>query len=455
MYYHFCNNLIEEFKHYQIIGILGFGKEGQSSLAFLRKILPDKQFILADINPKVFEKIQLADNIRFITGKNYLNEFFSLVNIAVISPGIPLFQVKIPSKVVLTSQTDLVFRYLGQKIIAVTGTKGKSTTVSLITHILKQYLPNVVSAGNIGIPAFDIIEPDKDFQYLVLEVSSHQLQYIRNSPKYNIILNLYPEHLDYYPNLETYYKAKINLILFAKDVVFLNSDNSDLMKYTKDIRINAYYYSLTTKQQKGIWLDNNDVCFADNQQYKLFKMPETKQLGAHNLSNMLAATGICHILGIPNSHIVEGLSSFKPLAHRMQKFLATNGCICYDDSIATIPQASLAALQALSPVHTIILGGMNRGVDYTDFVNKLANFKLKTISCYGEVGKIIYSLLINLGKIENVKYFEIFKDAVEWALTQTPIGEKCLMSPAAPSYDQFKNFEQRGSVFQEIAKSHY
>lgn len=454
IYQQFCGKLIAEFRDSRNIGILGFGREGRSTYQLLRTLLPQQKLIIADKNPQALFNILNEDNIHCVSGDHYINIFFELVDVAFISPGIPLFGVSVPQEVVITSQTDLMFQYLGDKIIAVTGTKGKSTTVSLITHILKHLTSDVVCAGNLGVPAFDIIQPDRDYEYIVLEVSSHQLQFIRSSPRISVILNLFPEHLDYYPDIHSYYNAKMNLISRSKNIVFLNLDNDNLMQLSNNLHAKSYFFSVLQKPPKGLWIEGDEVWLTDEMHTeKLLDLPKMQLIGQHNISNVLAALGVCYILNVQPAMMCSALQTFSPLAHRMQPFKSYNGCLCYDDSIATIPQATLAAVETLQPVHTIIVGGFNRGLHYLDFAEALLRFDVKVISCYGDAGKEMYRIFQQLDGKREVRYFQNFEDAVRWALERTPENEKCLLSPAAASYDQFRNFEERGLAFQRIART--
>jgi len=253
----------QEFAPYRHVGILGFGREGKSTYMLIRKYCPDLKLVIADQNPNAISN-QLLNNdayIEILEGKDYLN-IFNKTDYIFISPGIPLFGTVVPPQVKISSQTDFIFRHFGQKIVAITGTKGKSTTSSLIAHMLNVKYNNIPLAGNIGIPPFDVIEQLQSVDYAVFEVSSHQLQYISSAPKVAILLNLFPEHLDYYPDNERYYNAKRNIFKYQKkhDCIILNNDENEVMATFEHTPADILHYSLRDHGLIGAFVKDNIIC---------------------------------------------------------------------------------------------------------------------------------------------------------------------------------------------------
>jgi len=453
-------NISELFKSelsgHSTIGILGFGREGRSTYKTIRAHLPNQQLIVADKNANVFLNHEVSEdqNSKLMSGENYMN-CFQHCSLLFVTPGISLFHVKIPINVKITSQTDFLFKNFGHKIIAVTGTKGKSTTSSLIAHMLETQFDKVPLAGNIGIPPFDVMERLESSPVAVFEVSSHQLQYISAAPKVSILLNLYPEHLDYYPDVEKYYNAKRNIFKFVKpdDCVILNNDEPEVMKSADGLKCNILNYSLKPHSHHGAWFDKGSLFFHKDQVLKIADDKDLTISGIHNISNCLAAICACDCFDISAENMHKGLSTFQGLPHRMEKVETPSGIICYNDSIATIPEATLAAIEALKPVASLILGGMDRGIDYDVLFEKLVQSDVDGIFCYGVVGKRMFDSLKNKHSKKTIQYHADFKQCTISALKNTPKGGICLLSPAASSYDQFKNFEERGEVFRSIAKS--
>lgn len=447
--------LKSEILKYNSICILGFGREGKSTYSLIRKYLPEQKLIIADKNQTAFsEHPAYSDNYtEKHSGVNYL-DCLKHSELVFVSPGISLFQVTIPEKTHLTSQTDFLFRFFGKKIVAVTGTKGKSTTSSLIAHILRTQFDHVPLAGNIGIPPFDLIDDIVLAETAVVEVSSHQLQYITAAPRIGIILNLFPEHLDYYPDTETYYNAKRNLFRLASDddCIIINLDQKNIYPEAHHINAKKLFYSVHPHAYKGAWAENGSIYCNYHGTEQIIKFSELNISGLHNISNCLAAICACSHLGLTTENMYKGLRTFHGLPHRMERIETPSGIICYNDSIATIPQASLFTVETLQPVASLILGGKDRGLDYSDFYEKIIQYKINNIFCYGEAGQKMFDVLKN--KIpRQIFYHSDFSECALHALRSTLSGQICLLSPAASSYDQFKNFEERGEVFRVLSTS--
>ncbi|MDD5571519.1 MAG: Mur ligase family protein, partial [Bacteroidales bacterium] len=272
-------NRIKEIINNKKILILGFGKEGQSTYDFLRKYFQNLPLTIADLNKDVQKNPILKGdgNINFKTGEEYLknlNEFDLIIK----SPGISLNNVneKIPFEKI-TSQTDIFFSLFSKQIVGITGTKGKSTTSALICHILESGRTDVIMAGNIGIPVFDIIEKIKKKTVIICETSSHQLEFIKKAPHIAILLNLYQEHLDYYKSYDEYKKAKLNIIKYQseKDFFIYNFDDAESRKTLEECRYKRKYipYSFSEKVDNGIIISGNYIaCKSGMKEEKFFDM---------------------------------------------------------------------------------------------------------------------------------------------------------------------------------------
>ena len=331
----------------------------------------------------------------------------------------------------LTNQCSIFLGLFGQKCIGVTGTKGKSTTASLIYHIIKQTTDNVILAGNIGVPFFDILNEINKSTIIVLELSCHQLHLIEQSPHTSILLNLYEEHLDHYTSFEDYQNAKLNLLFKATD--------NDIFIYNGDDEI-------INNRLQSKCSNTNTIDFHLND-YHWDEHPFLK--GMHNRYNIIAAVKAVESIGIDEKESVKHTMTFKGLEHRMQFIGEKDGILYYDDSISTIPQATLAAIKSLPNVSTLILGGMDRGIDYSPLkeINNIAT--LNNIVFVGNAGKRMYEY-IGKNKQFNILITDDWQKIVEFCKTNAPKGTSVLLSPAASSYDQFKNFEHRGSYFKNL-----
>ncbi|MFA6923793.1 MAG: UDP-N-acetylmuramoyl-L-alanine--D-glutamate ligase [Bacteroidales bacterium] len=442
--------------------ILGFGREGQSTYKVIRKYFQNLLLTIADLNKGIQESSILKGdkNINFKTGEEYLKNLdeFDLI---IKSPGISLNKIneKFPFEKI-TSQTGIFFNLFSERIIGITGTKGKSTTSSLIYHILKLHNDNVVFAGNIGIPVFDIIDDINEKTLIVCEISSHQLEYIRNAPHISILLNYFQEHLDYYKTYDDYKLAKFNIVLHQneKDYLIYNSDNHETVEMIKKYNLKRSYvpFSICNALKEGIYVSCNFVIYKNNfTEEKVYDITSFRNIkGEHNLYNMISAIAVGKILGLSNKIINEGLSSFKGLPHRMEYVGNYEGIDFYNDSIATIPEATIEAVKALKKVNTLIIGGFDRGIDYNILIDFLENNYIEHIVFIDETGKRIMVAMKSRNKCNSEMFFvNTMKEAVEISKAKTEKNTICLLSPAAASYGMFKNFEDRGEQFMKLVKN--
>lgn len=452
--------LIYKKVHNKKVLILGFGKEGQSTLKLLRRIFPDQVFTIADKDVSLGKNSGLIDgdnNLQLILGEKYLdnaNDFDLILK----SPGISLDNAnKEIDNTRLTSQTDLFINAYSQQIIGITGTKGKSTTASLVFHLLKQFTDNIVLSGNIGIPPFEVESKINNSSIIILELSSHQLEYVSASPQIAVILNIYPEHLDHYSNFKMYQKAKLNITKFQKpaDILIIPKDDSIIKKILDNnpANSNLFEYSVQTKVSQGCYLEDNSIIFSNNDdKISVFSIDSgLPLLGDHNLLNIMAAINVCMNYNLPLSLIYKGIQTFKPLEHRMEYAGEYHGIHYYNDSISTIPQSTIYAIRSIRNVRTLILGGLDRGIDYDVLIKFISNSSLKNIILTGEAGKRIYKGIKEFsGKHPKLFFTDNFNEAVDTASKVTRKGYTCLFSPAAASYDKFKNFEERGRAFKKL-----
>jgi len=420
--------LFESLKNKKIL-IAGFGKEGKSTYKLLRKYFSDKVIGIADRNSGVKELISDDNNVRFHLGTEYLQSI-KQYDLIFKSPGISLKDYPCSNREKITSQTDIFMEIFGQQTIGVTGTKGKSTTSSLIAHILKESGKEQVLLGNIGIPAFDKISEIKKNTIVVFELSAHQLEYLHHSPKVAVLLNIFPEHLDHFGNLAAYKNAKLNIAKFQ--------NNEDILVTSKSLE-NCF---AKTKSKISYYEGSMKIS------------PGRVQLkGSHNINNVRAAILSVEPFGISREKALLAASGFKPLPHRMEYVGKFGGINFYNDSISTIPESSIAAIKAIGSIDTLILGGFDRGLDFSGLINFLLTEPIKSIIFTGPAGKKIYEMFLNRAS-KNTKLFlaDGIEDAFKIIRKHTTKGGKCLLSPAAASYDRYNNFEHRGDIFKALAQ---
>jgi UDP-N-acetylmuramoyl-L-alanine---L-glutamate ligase len=441
--------------------ILGFGAEGQSCFETLRKYFPDQQFTIADKNSIFLSHPLLnnSENVLFIVGEDYLKNLdeFDLI---IKTPGIPYNQLSHIDPEKITSQTELFIRMFRDKIIGITGTKGKSTTSSLIYHILHQQTKNVVLVGNIGVPPFEMLERIDQNTHIVYELSSHQLEQTRVSPHIAILLNLFEEHLDHYTSFADYQLAKFNITRFQyeKDFFIYHFDDQRIRILLDEVNSPAVRlpFSLQQDLQKGCKVYNQQMVFNSDTINTLMIPIDTpfKLKGEHNLLNIMAAISASTLCGISEEIIKKGIPSFVPLEHRLEFVGTFDKVDFYNDSIATIPEASMAAIKAIGNVDTVILGGYDRGVDYTGFVEFLILSDVKNLIFMGAAGlRMMEQLQKNASHVKKIFFVKDLKEAVGTAKKQTAPEKACLLSPAAASYDMFSNFAERGKAFKNLVEN--
>jgi UDP-N-acetylmuramoylalanine--D-glutamate ligase len=451
-------NSIKQYLSNKKILILGFGVEGRSTFALLRNIMPEQPLTIADIDPKALKKANLAVSglISFQSGNDYLNntEHFDLI---IKSPGVSVKDLNLESHI--TSQTELFMQSLSKQIIGITGTKGKSTTASLIFSIIKLHSENSVLVGNIGIPPFDLIPSIDNNTIVVAEFSSHQLEHITKSPHISVLLNLYQDHLDHYNSFTEYLKAKFNIINFQgeSDILIYNDDNELIKHYIEEIDLKQakYAFSAIRQNQNGCYLNNDEeiVFSAEGQDRIIMHKADIPIMGIHNMMNVMAAISTCMVLGITTEVIRYGIKSFKGLEHRIEYVGKYHGIQYYNDSIATVPEATIYAIKALQNVDTLILGGYDRGIDYKRLATFLNESQVGNFIFMGNAGEKICELM-KKGNSQKKTHFMVsnLADAITISKSCTLQDAICLLSPAAASYDVFTNYKEKGQLFKSLVR---
>ncbi len=432
------------------IAILGFGKEGKSTYRFIRKYLKDEEITIIDQTDikNLDEQMFLCDkNVSFVSGNNYLDNL-DKYDIIIKSPGISLNKIdtsKFCDKI--SSQMELFLSVAKDKIIGVTGTKGKSTTSSLIYEILKTKY-KVLIAGNIGTPIFDL-NIDEKIDYYILEMSSHQLEYLNSSPKVGIILNLYQDHLDHALTLEHYHEIKMHMFTNqnSDDYSIYCSSNDNLKKMInkKILKGKIYTVDVTGKDNNAYIKMVNNIVYYNGK--KVFDTNIKRNiLGIHNLENIMVAYLVGKLFDINDKDIINTIANFKPLPYRMEFVGIVNDIKFYVDTLATIPEATEEAINALADIDTLIFGGMDRGISYVEFIKFLQTSKINHFICMPTTG---YKIGKELDQ-NKVYYTETLEEAVILSKKITKKGKICLLSPAAASYEYFKNYQEKGESFKKF-----
>lgn len=455
------NKLVEYLKNKKIL-ILGFGVEGYSTYNFIRRHLSDKTIFISDANPKFIEMyIDVAKdkNIEIVSQEKYLKNLEEY-DIIMKTPGLSFKNID-TSKFIhkIKSQLELFLEFVNVFTIGITGTKGKSTTSSLIYSIINEQCEDAHLLGNIGVPLFDEIDKLTEKSIVVLELSSHQLEYVKVAPNISIILNIFEEHLDHYKSYEHYINAKINICKYQKenDYFIYSIDNEILNNHImemENIKPNIYEISYlgNNKQHENATLikRNENVVISEENQILYTDSENRKILGDHNFNNIMFAITVAKIMNLDLEKASKTIYKFEPLPHRMEFVGEFNGVKYYNDSIATVPASTINGVETLKNVNTLIIGGKDRGVDYTEFAEFLGKTNIEHLICLPDTGWAIAEMVVN----ENMEKYIVtdMKMAVDFAKKVTKKDTICLLSPAASSYGFFKNFKERGDLFKKLVK---
>lgn len=448
--------LFKKFFEDKKILIWGFGREGRSTFTLIRRIFPDMPLWIADSSEISVNGLGSVTFIR--ADKDNGNIPFGDFDMIMKSPGIAVNRSAVPVEK-LCSQTQLFLTLFGKQVIGITGTKGKSTTSSLIYHIVSSVKKDTIFVGNIGIPCFDLIDRITPETTIVFELSCHQLEFATVSPHISVVLNLHEDHLDHYGTYEKYIEAKTHIFTYQSedDHIIINSaDRDTLAPFAGKGRLSLVYQDAPgADTDNDIRIEGRRICIPTGE-IEIHEY-DTSLIGRHNLYNIGVAYYICRgLLDIENKQFIDALSTFMPLPHRLYKVGEYDGVIFYDDSISTICESAISAIKSLGNIGTIILGGKDRGIDYTELMDCLYSVKIDNIVLIGETTRRMKLLMTQrsgqTGIQQNICCASDMADAVAFSKKNTPKGKICLLSPAAASYDMFKNFEERGDAFIKCVK---
>ncbi len=427
---------LENFFKGKRVLILGLGREGRSTLDILKNI--DCTIGIADKNLTPTPELEQYE---LYLGDNYL-DCLAKFDIIMKSPGIALLDmVSDDIKAKITSQTDLLLRFRSNTLIGITGTKGKSTTSSLTCHILKECGKNAVLIGNIGIPPLERISEFEEDTIIVCEMSCHQLEYVQASPDIAVLLNVFEEHLDHYVDFDAYRGAKENIYHYMNEngTLIIGSDCvhekigcgivTASLDHEADIFVTENILNIN-----GIEISIDDI--------------STKLIGHHNFYNIGIAMCIALTLGCDKEDALKAVSTFTGLPHRLENVGTFGGVQYINDSISTCPSTAIAAVKSFDKVDTIIIGGMDRGIDYTELVSFLNGSDIENVILLPDSGYRIFPDLD--GGKRSIFKAKSLADAVRHAKNVTKV--RCLLSPAAASYGFYKNFEERGEHFKILVQ---
>ncbi len=379
-------------------------------------------------------------------------------DLMVVSPGVPsdaevILNAKSKSIKVI-SEIELAYNFCKGKIIAITGTNGKTTTTNLLNHLLNSCGKTAYAAGNIGLAFSEIVSKVQSEDFVCLEVSSFQLDLIdKFKPNVAIILNITPDHLNRYGNkIENYISSKFNICknLTAEDSLILNADSDLLINNLPKTNTSNYFISLKKKYNSGASLENDNLLIIENGTEKVIAArSDLNLLGEHNLYNALSALVAANIFNLNREMLVKSLRTFKAVEHRLELVREIDGVKYYNDSKATNVDSVWYALGSFDQPIFLILGGQDKGNEYNQ-IKDLVIERVKKIYAIGSSAKKIFDFFHTVVKVEIKNSLE---EAVKAGNLEARENEVVLLSPACASFDMFENYEHRGKVFKQIVNN--
>lgn len=430
------SQIIEYIKNKKIL-ILGFGREGKSTFNYIRKHLPEKELFISDKNkPEIND-----ENVKVIFGDDYL-KCLGDFDIVFKSPGIAFLDDDMyPETTEITCQTDMFLRFCKPTVVGITGSKGKTTTSTLIYEILKAGGVKTCLIGNIGVPVFEKADEGEDL-VAVIEMSSHQLEFTKKSPHVAVLVNIYEEHLDHYKTgFEGYVNSKLNIARHQKD--------GDVVIYNPEQDLTG----VVDWDEVIVGKNGKPVTFTDAREDEFVNelWHSTEHLkGEHNRQDIAYALAAARVFGVSDDAARYAIKNFGGIEHRMEYVGVINDVTYYNDSIATIPTAVMGAVKAIGNVDTLLFGGLDRGIDYKDFIAFLEGCNVRNLIGLPETGHNIIEELKAKGCTKNMVCAKDMADGVSLCDKFTEKGKSCLFSPAAASYNFYKNFEEKGKHFKEL-----
>lgn len=441
------------------ISILGMGRSGMA----LARILRSSGASVLVSDEKSDEKLQSLTEELTRAGISvelggHTDQIYKDRDLIVISPGVSVYHPVLEDArrhgVPVVGEIEVAYQLSRVPMIAVTGTNGKSTTVSLIHRVLNAAGHKAILAGNIGIPLVSEIWEHPDARWIVAEISSFQLETIREfHPRIGVILNITDDHLDRHRCKEEYMARKARLFEnqdFGDSAVF-NVDDRNVSAIERSAKAQHFFFSRASEVDRGTFKREGSLMWKDNgSTTRVLSIDEISLAGTHNLENVMAVVTVAKILGISNEIIKTALREFVPLHHRLEYVATINGVAFYDDSKGTNPGAVTAALMSFREPVVLIAGGKDKDMDFTDLGRVIAE-RVKTLVVIGETAAKI-AASARAGGMNDVREAGSLQEAVRISYESAPPGGVVLLSPACASFDMFKSAEHRGDMFKEIVK---
>ena len=406
---------------------------------------------------KLYTKSEVLRKIPLIVGE-LSREQMKTLDVVVLSPGVPtglpMVNTMRDMGIAIWGEIELAYYFAKGRIIAITGTNGKTTTTALTGQIMENYFNDVKVVGNIGIPYTSVALDTTDETITVAEISSFQLETIHEfRPAVSAILNITPDHLDRHHTMEAYINAKADVTKnqTKNEVCVLNYEDVVLREFSVTCPANVVFFSSKRRLTDGFYYADKQIFFAkDGVDELVIHVDELNILGEHNYENVMAACGMAVSVGVPMDSIREVLRRFQAVEHRIEYVTEKRGVRFYNDSKGTNPDAAIKAIQAMNRPTYLIGGGYDKHSEYDEWIESFDG-KVKELVLIGQTAKKIEECAHKHGFLNTV-IFEAFEDAIRYCYKKSVSGDAVLLSPACASWGMFPNYEERGRIFKEIVR---
>lgn len=441
--------------------VVGAGKSGIAA----SELLLDKKIetVLYDGNKdldveKLYEKAPKLKGMPVLLGE-LTDEQLRAFDVAVLSPGVPtdlpVVERMRAQNVCIWGEIELAYSFAKGRLIAITGTNGKTTTTALTGEIMKNYFKDVRVVGNIGIPYTSEAATMTDETVTVAEISSFQLETIHEfHPVISAILNITPDHLNRHHTMECYIETKESITKnqTAGDTCVLNYEDEVLRRFGETLQTKVVFFSSKRRLEKGLYLDGEDIFYADGTtDTKVINVNELNILGKHNYENVMAAVGMSVSFGVPMDKIVEVLKRFQAVEHRIEYVTEKRGVKFYNDSKGTNPDAAIQGIRAMNRPTLLIGGGYDKQSEYDEWIESFDG-KVKKLVLIGQTKEKIAECAKKHG-FEDVILCDTFEEAIDTCYANAVSGDAVLLSPACASWGMFANYEERGRIFKEYVRN--
>lgn len=441
--------------------VVGSGISGVAATELLKK--KGIEAVLFDGNKELDiealkQKAPVFADVEIILGE-LSEEDMARMDLVVLSPGvptdIPMVNALREKNIPIWGEIELAYYFAKGRIVAITGTNGKTTTTALTGEIMANYYKDVKVVGNIGIPYTSVAAETTEDTMTVAEISSFQLETTHEfRPIVSAILNITPDHLNRHHTMECYIKTKESITKNqnADDTCVLNYEDEVLRAFGETVHTNVLFFSSKRKLERGLYLEGEDIFYANGEEIiHVINVNELNILGAHNYENVMAATGMALSVGVPMDKIVEVLKRFQAVEHRIEYVTEKRGVKFYNDSKGTNPDAAIKGICAMNRPTLLIGGGYDKESEYDEWIESFGG-KVKKLVLIGQTREKIAECAKAHG-FSDIIFCDSLEEAIDVCYANAVEGDAVLLSPACASWGMFKNYEERGRMFKEYVRS--